>query len=85
MSPNTVYNLNNSELQVVFQHKDLGISFTANLSCNSHYEAITAKSLKSIGLIHRNFSYTTSVIAKKTIYITMVFIIQFPFVVALHH
>ena len=48
MSPNTVYNLNNSELSVVSQNKDLGILFTANLTWDSHYEAITAK---AIGLI----------------------------------
>jgi len=32
MSPNIVYNLNKSELQVLFQHKDIGILFSANLS-----------------------------------------------------
>jgi len=48
MSPNIV---NNSELSVLSQHKNLGILFTANLTWNSHYEAITAKALKSIGLI----------------------------------
>ena len=72
MSLNTVYNLNNSELSVVSQHKDLGILFTANLTWNSHYEAITAKALKSIGLMCQIFSNATSVIAKTTLYITMV-------------
>jgi len=81
MSPNTVYNLNNSELSVVSQHKDLGILFTANLAWNSHYEAITTKALKSIGLICRTFSNATSVIATR-LYSQINFIILFPLVVA---
>ena len=68
----TVYNLDNFELSKVPQHKDLGIIFTTNLTWQSHYEAITAKAYKSIGLIRRTFKNTISIQPKRTLYLTLV-------------
>ena len=52
--------------------KDLGITFSSNLSWSQHYAAITAKAYRQLGLIRRTFSSSASVKVKKTLYLTLI-------------
>ena len=66
------YHINNRELSKVTKHHDLGVIFTENLSWYSHYEAIVANILKSLGLLKRTFKHTSSPYVKRTLYLTLV-------------
>ena len=68
----TSYHINHRELSKVTKYRDLGIIFTENLSWHSHYEAIVAKTYKSLGLLKRVFKHTISPQVKRTLYLTFV-------------
>ena len=53
------------------QHKDLGINISSNLTFSLHYETISAKAYKMLGLLRRAFE-TRSTIAKKKLYLSLV-------------
>ena len=45
------YHIDNRELSKVIDHRDLDVNFTENLSWHSNYEAIIAKTYKSLALL----------------------------------
>ena len=53
-------------------HKDLGIILSVDLSWDYHYEYITSKAYRMLGLLRRTFSKSLSVSAKKLLYISLV-------------
>ena len=52
--------------------KDLGIIFCSDLSWSKHYNHISAKAYRQLGLIRRTFSTSISVRAKKLIFLSLV-------------
>ena len=50
------YHLNGVPIASREDCKDLGITFSSNLSWSQHYAAITAKAYRQLGLIRRTFS-----------------------------
>ena len=50
------YYLDSIQLHNTNSCKDLGVFFSSDLSCCSHYHAITAKAYQTLGLICRTFS-----------------------------
>ena len=65
------YTINGREIGHKTQHKDLGILFTSDLSWSQHYQLITSKAYKTLGLLHRTFT-GNSTQAKKLLYISLV-------------
>ena len=63
----------NGELIATSTHgKDLGVTFSSDLSWNKHYEKISSKAYQTLGLIRRTFSLSSSVKAKKLLYLSLV-------------
>jgi len=52
--------------------KDLGINFSNNLSWDKHYNMISSKAYKQLGLLKRTFGYDSYVTTKKILYLTLV-------------
>ena len=48
-----IYTINDSVINTVDHYKDLGIIITSNLNFTLHYEAISAKAYRMLGLLHR--------------------------------
>ena len=65
------YTINRTPIKSVLQHKDLGITFSSDLNWSAHYNIITTKAYKTLGLIRRTFK-TISINAKKQLYIALV-------------
>ena len=66
-----IYTVNNKSINMLTQHKDLGINFTNDLNWSRHYEIITAKAYQTLGLIRRTFKQISTV-ARKQLYISLV-------------
>ena len=49
-------------------HHDLGVTVSFDLSWNKHFDHITAKAYRSLGLLRRSFSNSVSIPVKKTLY-----------------
>ena len=64
------YTINGRAIGHKTQHKDLGILFTNDLSWSQHYQLITSKAYKTLGL-RRTFT-GNSTQAKKLLYISLV-------------
>ena len=69
---NTNYQIDGNALPVIDHHRDLGVIFSTDLSWNKHYEHITTKAYRSLGLLHCTFSKTNSILVKKLLYISLV-------------
>ena len=55
-NPDTsVYFVNGNPIKTILQHKDLGITFTADLNWMEHYKIITTRAYQTLGLIRRTF------------------------------
>ena len=66
-----IYTVNNKSINMLTQHKDLGINFTNDLNWSRHYEIIIAKAYQTLGLIRRTFKQISTV-ARKQLYISLV-------------
>ena len=55
----------------MFQHKDLGVTFSTDLHWTEHYKIIIAKAYQTLGLLCRTFNIN-SITAKKQLYISLV-------------
>ena len=52
LNPDTsIYSINGNPIASSSQHKDLGITFTANLTWTEHHKIITARAYQTLGLI----------------------------------
>ena len=67
----TTYSVNGKPIKQFLQHKDLGIIFSSNLNWTNHYQSITAKAYKILGLIRQTFK-TNCIEAKKQLYISLI-------------
>ena len=65
------YTINGTPIKSVLQHKDLGVIFSSDFNWSAHYNTITTKAYKTLGLIRRTFK-TISINAKKQLYIALV-------------
>jgi len=68
----TSYSVNSHTLPQLHTHRDLGIQISDSLSWESHYQHITSKAYKYLGLLRRTFNSCQSIKAKKTLYVTLV-------------
>lgn len=66
------YVINGSQIPVTEKHKDLGLVVTSNLSWSDHYNHMTSKAYRILGLLRRTFSMNNSVDAKKLLYTSLV-------------
>ena len=66
------YEINNTPIQVLDSHRDLGIVMTGDMTWRNHLNQITARAYKILGLIRRSFTSTLSPSAKKNLYLSLV-------------
>ena len=68
----TAYHLNSQTIVQKSTHKDLGVTFSANLSWTDHHNLVLAKAYWILGLLRRSFSVSNSIATKKALYISLV-------------
>ena len=66
------YSINGHSLSQSSHCKDLGVIFSNTLSWREHYEMITSKAYKSLGLFRRVFKNSYCPEARKYLYISIV-------------
>ena len=66
------YHLNGKQISSIAAHKDLGLFVSADLTWRSHYQLISSRAYKMLGLLRRVFSSSVSVPAKQSLYISLV-------------
>ena len=66
------YCLNEKAISSNTQYKDLGIIVSGDLSWRPHYQLITSRAYKMLGLLRRVFSNSIAVSAKRSLYISLV-------------
>jgi len=66
------YVINGHTINESSNFQDLGIIFTNTLTWREHYEMISAKAYKSLGLLHRVFKNSHSPRVTKSLYISLV-------------
>ena len=71
-SSTTTYNINNLTITGKTTHRDLRVMFSVTLQWRTHYENITAKAYKILGLLHKILKNSISLEAKKLLYILLV-------------
>ena len=68
----TTYTIDGCPLPHPNSHRDLGLQLSSDMSWSKHYESITAKAYKYLGLLRRVFSNCYSIRARKLLYLTLV-------------
>ena len=68
----TTYYIHESPVPTQESYKDLGVTLTTSLSWNSHYDRISAKAYKHLGLLRRTFKDYSFVQTKKCLYLSLV-------------
>ena len=63
--------INNTQIEFVFSHRDLGVAVTNNLSWSIHYNHICSKAYAALNLIRRTIT-TSSINVKKWLYLSLV-------------
>ena len=66
------YHLNGKQISSIAAQKDLGLFVSADLTWRSHYQLISSRAYKMLGLLRRVFSSSVSVSAKRSLYISLV-------------
>ena len=66
------YKLNSNLIQVKSFYKDLGVTFSSDLSWSSHIETIIAKANRTLYLIKQTFSISSPIPTKKQLYLSLV-------------
>ena len=64
------YYLNGALIATSTHGKDLGVTFSSDLSWSKHYEKISSNVYQTLGLIRRTFSLSILVKAKKLLYLS---------------
>ena len=68
----TSYQVNGHVIAPKSQHRDLGVVMSHDLSWTGHLSLIVKQAYKKLGLLRRSFSATTSISAKKSLYLSLV-------------
>ena len=68
----TTYSIDNRQLPQLPLHRDLGLQISSDMSWSKHYDSITAKAYKYLGLLRRVFNSCHSIRARKLLYLTLV-------------
>ena len=55
----SIYTIGTSEINKVDKHSDLGVTLSSNLSWEPHYQHITSRAYKLLGLLRRSFTIPT--------------------------
>ena len=66
------YSINNNAIMVKNCHRDLGVLMSNTLNWSAHYDAVSSRAYKILGLLRRSFSGSCSIRAKKLLYMTLV-------------
>ena len=69
---NSEYTIHGNAIPHSSSCKDLGINLSDNLSWRLHYQTITSKAYKSLGLLRRIFNDTYCPLARKNLYISII-------------
>ena len=67
---NSEYTIHGNAITHSSSCKDLGVNFSDNLSWRLHYQTITSKAYKSLGLLRRIFMMTFIALRQKKLYIS---------------
>ena len=67
----STYHLNGDLISDTDHHQDLGI-MSSDLSWSNHYDSISAKAYKTLGLIRCSFYHTSSIYTKKVLYTSII-------------
>lgn len=70
--PNEIYKVGSNTIDFVNIYKDLGIIVRNDLSWSSHYQYICSKAYKSLFLIKKSISSSSSSNLRKTLYLSLV-------------
>ena len=65
------YAIDGNLIRRMFQHKDLGVTFSTDLHWTEHYNTIIAKAYQTLALLCRTFN-VNSIPTKKQLYISLV-------------
>jgi len=65
------YTVNSNTINLMTQHKDLGVNFSNNFHWSKHYEIIITKAYQTLGLLCHTFKLN-STDARKQLYISLV-------------
>ena len=68
----TTYSIDGCPLPQLLSHRDLGLQLSSDMSWFKHYQIITAKAYKYLGLLRRVFHSCHSIRARKLLYLTLV-------------
>ena len=71
-SPPSSYYLNGDSISDMLCYRDLGVIMFKDLSWSNHYDYISAKAYKTLGLIHRSFHHTSSIPNKRALYMFII-------------
>ena len=66
------YTINHQQLYPMDSHTNLGIVMSADLSWRKHYDLISDRAYKTLGLLHHTLNTTNSVHVKKLLYLSLV-------------
>ena len=66
------YHVDNNTISLHSHHKDLGIIISSDLSWNNHYNYISSRAYKLLGLLRLSFSSINSQSGKKLLYISLI-------------
>ena len=68
----STYYLNGDSITDIVCHRDLGFIMSRDLSWSNHYDYISAKAYKTLGLIRRLFYHISSIFTKRTLYMSII-------------
>ena len=66
------YLINDQQIPSKSTQRDLGISVSSDLQWSSHYQVITSKAYKTLGMLRRTFSRSVNVSAKRLLYLLLI-------------
>ena len=68
----TSYFIDDTIIKTSSTHRDLGVILSTDLSWKNHYNHISAKAYRTLGLLRRTFSHSVDIPTKKTLYLALV-------------
>ena len=68
----TSYFIDDTIIKTSSTHHDLGVILSTDLSWKNHYNHISAKAYRTLGLLRRTFSHSVDIPTKKALYLALV-------------